>query len=81
MPAAQAARPWALGPGPWPLAPGPHTQRTEPSSSSTSLTLQGPMSHWQVSAVASAFSLQEKAGRGPENMILKAPGSQEGKRE
>jgi hypothetical protein len=41
---------------------------TQPSSSSTSLTLQGPISHWQVSAVASAFSLQENSGSGLENM-------------
>jgi hypothetical protein len=54
---------------------------TVPSSSSTSFTLLGPMSHWQVSAVASALSWQEKVGRGRENMTLKAPGSQEGNSE
>jgi hypothetical protein len=29
------------------------------------------MSHWQVTAVAKAFSLQEKSGRGLENMTCK----------
>jgi hypothetical protein len=29
------------------------------------------MSHWQVTAVANAFSLQEKSGRGLENMTCK----------
>lgn len=44
---------------------------TVPSGCSTLLTLQGPMSHWQVSAVAQAFRRQDRSGSGPENMTCK----------
>lgn len=45
---------------------------TLPPSISTSLTLQEPISHWHVSAVAKAFSLQDSSGMGLANMTCDA---------
>ena len=36
-----------------------------------SVTLQGPMSHWQVSMVTQAFNRHDSSGSGLENMTCK----------
>jgi hypothetical protein len=51
---------------------------TLPSSSSTSFTAQGPISHWHVAAVAKAFRRQEKSGSGFENMTCSGRGRMQG---
>lgn len=52
----------------------PWALRMLPSGFSTSFTWQGPISHWQVSAVTQAFSWQAKPGTGLENIACNIVG-------